>query len=70
MSKTIKKMRTKKEKFSWGNRGGCITCVGETFETLEAGYYNFYQSPTIGLYFVKARVKQINYFLYLTNRQM
>ena len=50
-------MKTKKEKFSWSNRGDCITCVGETFETLEAGYYNFYQSPSIGLYFVKARVE-------------
>ena len=50
-------MKTKKEKFSWSDRGGCITCVGETFETLEPGYYNFYQSPSIGLYFVKARVE-------------
>lgn len=50
-------MKTKKEKFSWANREGCITCVGETFETLEAGYYNFYQSPAIGLYFLKARVE-------------
>ena len=50
-------MKTKKEKFSWSDRGGCITCVGETFETLEHGYYNFYQSPSIGLYFVKARVE-------------
>lgn len=50
-------MKTKKEKFSWSKRGDCITCVGETFETLEAGYYNFYQSPSIGLYFLKARVE-------------
>lgn len=50
-------MEQKKEKFSWSNREGCITCVGETFETLDAGYYNFYQSPSIGLYFLKARVE-------------
>lgn len=50
-------MEQKKEKFSWSNRDGCITCVGETFETLDAGYYNFYLSPTIGLYFLKARVE-------------
>lgn len=50
-------MEQKKEKFSWSNRDGCITCVGETFETLDAGYYNFCLSPTIGLYFLKARVE-------------
>lgn len=50
-------MKTKKEKFSWADRGGCITCVGEIFETLDPGYYEFYQCPTIGLYFIKARVE-------------
>ena len=55
-------MKTKKEKFSWSDRGGCITCVGETFETLDAGYYNFHQAPTIGLYFVKARVEMNKLF--------